>query len=169
MYRVAVVILSDRASRGEREDKCLPVFRELLPRDLYSIVTEKILPDDRVIIETTLRNLVKEKYHLIFTSGGTGCAPSDVTPDVTVGILDRPTPGLDEAIRRYSESKSRYAVFSRALSGVAGNSYIINLPGSPKAVREILEFVIPILEHPIRLIAGKVKDCQQELAENDNV
>ncbi len=163
-FQVAVLILSDRASKGEREDACLPVFQEMLPEALYEMKVGRIIPDDKALIEKTLRKLVSQSYHVIFTSGGTGCAPTDVTPQASLAVIEHPTPGLDEAIRRFSETKSRYAVFSRAVSGVAGGSYIINLPGSPKAAREILEFIIPILGHPLRLIAGKVKDCQQELS-----
>ncbi len=161
-YSVGIIIISDRASRGEREDGCIPVFKETLD-NRFEISETAIVSDDPKNIESALQEFINKQYNLIFTSGGTGCAPRDNTPEVTSNLIERFTPGVDEAIRRFSTTKSAYAIYSRAVSGIAKNSFIVNLPGSPKAVKEIVEFLLPTIEHPLRLIANLVKDCQKEL------
>lgn len=161
-FEVAIIIVSDRASAGEREDQCLPVFRAILDSSRFDIVDTAIVSDDPEDIKAALKKMIANGRHLIFTSGGTGCGPRDNTPEVTRRLLEKPTPGLDEAIRTYSATKSRNAYFSRASSGVVGKSFIVNLPGSPKAVGEILEFINPIIEHPLKLIARQIKDCMEE-------
>lgn len=161
-YTVGIIIISDRASKGEREDGCIPVFQKTLD-DRFQISETIIVSDDPEKIQTSLLDFISKKYNLIFTSGGTGCAPRDNTPEVTKNIIERFTPGVDEAIRIFSTTKSPYAIYSRALSGISKNSFIVNLPGSPKAVKEIVEFLLPTIEHPLRLIANLVKDCQKEL------
>lgn len=162
MYKVGVIIVSDRAFSGEREDASLPVFEELLQDSSYSIVKTEIVPDESIVVGAALERFIEAGMELIFTSGGTGCAVRDITPEATLPLLDKPTPGLDEAIRRFSTDKSPFAVYSRAVSGVAGRSFIVNLPGSPTAVREILEFLLPTIEHPLGLLAGKITDCAAE-------
>lgn len=162
-YSVGVIIMSDRAASGEREDGCLPVIRAAIEGTEFSIVKSLIVSDEPDAIRDALSSFIAQGYNLILTSGGTGCTKRDNTPEVTRALLDKPTPGLDEAIRAFSREKSPYASFSRALSGVAGNSYIINMPGSPKAVGEILKFILPIIAHPLKLIAGAISDCQQDL------
>ena len=161
-YSVGIIIISDRASRGERQDGCLPVFKQTLD-NRFEIVESVIVSDDPKNIETALQNFIAKDYNLIFTSGGTGCAKRDNTPEVTCKLIERFTPGVDEAIRAFSTTKSAYAIYSRAVSGIAKKSFIVNLPGSPKAVKEIVEFLLPTIEHPLRLIANLVKDCQKEL------
>lgn len=164
-YTVGVIIMSDRAASGEREDGCLPVIRAAIKDTEFSIAESLIVSDEPDAIREALSSFITHGYNLILTSGGTGCTKRDNTPEVTRALLDKPTPGLDEAIRAFSREKSPYASFSRAVSGVAGNSYIINMPGSPKAVGEILEFILPIIAHPLKLIAGAITDCQQDLAD----
>jgi molybdenum cofactor synthesis domain-containing protein len=166
-YSVGIIVVSDRAHSGERKDESIPIFKSILSRDRFSIEESIVIRDDRDLIAATLTSFINKEYHLIFTSGGTGCGPRDTTPEVTRQLLDKPTPGLDEAIRAYSQGKSPFAVFSRAVSGVANRSFIINLPGSPKAVSEILDFVLPLITHPLELIAGRVRDCQRELSNHD--
>jgi molybdenum cofactor synthesis domain-containing protein len=163
-FTVGVVIISDRASRGERKDECLSVIQAALDASEFSLAESAIVSDDPDEIRTVLSSFIDSGYSLILTSGGTGCAPRDNSPEVTQSLLDRPTPGLDEAVRAYSREKAPYAMFSRAVSGVAKNSYLINMPGSPKAVREIIEFVLPLIKHPLKLIAGNITDCQEDLA-----
>jgi len=163
-YSVAVLIVSDRAAAGRREDECLPVIRSIFDGTDFNLSDWAVVTDDPEAIREALSRFIDRGYALILTSGGTGCAPRDNTPEVTRSLLDRPTPGLDEAVRAYSREKAPYAMFSRAASGVAKSSFIINMPGSPKAVREILEFVLPVMAHPLKLIAGAVTDCQQDLA-----
>lgn len=161
-FTVGVIIVSDRASNGEREDQCLPVFQSSLDAARFDIAKTAIVPDEPTEIRAALEKMIADRCDLIFTSGGTGCGPRDNTPQVTRRLLDKPTPGLDEAIRAFSAEKSRFAAFSRALSGIAGQSFIVNLPGSPKAVAEILEFLNPIIDHPLKLISGRLKDCFEE-------
>jgi len=161
-FRVAVIIISDRASSGEREDQCLPVFRSRLAGDVFTLASEIIVSDSPNEIAQALRDCINSEHDLVLTSGGTGCAPRDNTPEVTREFLERPTPGLDEAIRTFSMTKSPNAMFSRAVSGMVGQTLVINLPGSPKAVDEILErFLAPML-HPLKLASGTVTDCQEE-------
>ncbi|MEE9443317.1 MAG: MogA/MoaB family molybdenum cofactor biosynthesis protein [candidate division Zixibacteria bacterium] len=166
-FSVGIIIVSDRASAGEREDKCIPAFRSFLDESKYSIEHTDIVPDDAEKLTAALNKMIASDTCLILTSGGTGCTPRDITPEVTKKIIEKPTPGVDQAIRTFSAQYSSNAIFSRAVSGVAKNSFIINLPGSPKAVSEILEFLLPIIGHPLRLIAGQLKDCQKDSKQND--
>lgn len=166
-FSVAVIIISDRAAVGERTDGCLAVFQTFFKDNNFSLEESTIVSDDPSEIEKALRKFITAEYNLIFTAGGTGCAPRDNTPEVTARLLDKPTPGLDEAIRDFSRTKAPFAMFSRALSGISEKSYIINLPGSPKAVNEILEFVLPLISHPLKLISEHINDCQQDLSEFD--
>jgi len=166
-FTVGVIVVSDRAASGERLDACLPVFRRLLPQPTWNLCCAEIVPDDAAALERMLRQMIERKVQLVFTAGGTGCAPRDCTPEVTARLLERATPGIDETIRAFSLTKSPFAMYSRGCSGIAGQSLIINLPGSPRAVDEILRFLLPTLEHPLRLIAGQVNDCLEDLGTND--
>lgn len=162
MYSVGVIIVSDRAYSGDREDGCMKVFSEILP-EKYNIVESKIVSDDPELIFSTLKEFVAKEINLIFTSGGTGCAERDNTPEASKKIIEKLTPGVDEAIRSFSTSKSPNAIYSRAISGIANKSFIINLPGSPKAVKEILEFLLASIEHPLKLILKQLRDCQEDI------
>jgi molybdenum cofactor synthesis domain-containing protein len=166
-YRVGIIIVSDRVSRGERKDETLPVFRRCLDSDRFVIQDWTVISDEPEAIRTALQRMIESEYELIFTTGGTGCAPRDNTPEVTRRLLDKPTPGLDEAIRAFSREAAPFAVFSRAVSGVAGKSFIVNLPGSPKAVAEILHFLQPLIIHPLQLINGTITDCVDKLKYHD--
>lgn len=166
-YSVGILIASDRCASGHREDLCLPLFRSILADTVFDIKETAVTSDDSDEIRTALVELIGKKLNLILTSGGTGCGNHDNTPEVTRGLLDKPTPGLDEAIRRFSRSKSKFAMYSRGVSGLARDSFIINLPGSPKAVSEILVFLLPTIEHPLKLIAGQIKDCVTETSSHD--
>ncbi len=106
-----------------------------------------------------MAGLLAKDLDLLLTSGGTGCGPRDNTPEVTRQFIKRPTPGIDEAIRRFSTDKSPNALYSRAVSGIGGNTLIINLPGSPTAVKEILQFLLPTISHPLDLLRGRLTDC----------
>lgn len=161
-FKVGVIVVSDRAHSGEREDGCVPVVREVLTLPEFEVSQALVVSDNPRMIKEALESFIAKDYPLVITSGGTGCAMRDNTPEVTAQLLDKPTPGVDEAIRRFSDTKSKYAIYSRAVSGIAGKSFVINLPGSPMAVREILEFIKPTLIHPLKLIAGRVKDCASE-------
>ncbi len=166
-YSVGIVIVSDRAASNQREDLCLPLFKSILSDTEFEVTETAMTSDDPDTIKAVLKRLINKKLNLIITCGGTGCSSRDNTPEVTKALLDKPTPGLDEAIRKFSRDKSRFALYSRGVSGVAEKSFIVNLPGSPKAVSEILVFLLPTIEHPLKLIAGQINDCTVETSSRD--
>ena len=162
MYRAAVLTVSDRSFRGERPDAGGPLVAEILNQAGYEIVYTEILPDDLGLIASALRKLTDgNTAELIVTTGGTGFAPRDVTPEATLAVCERLTPGIPEAMRYASMQVTNRAMLSRAQAGIRKQSLIINLPGSPKAARENLEAVLPALEHGLEMLIGGPADCAQ--------
>ena len=160
MITGGVITVSDKGSRGERED--------LSGRDVISILADlpiridayEIIPDEKEAIRDKIREYADRKHlDLVVTTGGTGVSPRDVTPDATLEILEKELPGMAEAMRRKSMEKTPHAMISRAVAGIRGQCLIINLPGSPKGARENLEVILPALQHAIEKIKGDPSDC----------
>ena len=158
--RTAIITLSDKGSAGEREDESGQVIRELIADLGASAVHYEILPDEKSrIIEILKRLSDSGNIDLILTTGGTGVAPRDVTPEATLAVIDRELPGMAEALRAESLKKTTHAMISRAVAGIRKQTLIVNLPGSPKAVRENLSVILPALPHAIEKIKGDPSDC----------
>jgi len=158
MITVAVLTLSDKGSKGEREDASGPMIREMLKGIDAEVKYYDILPDEKELIKEKLIEYGK-LVDLILTTGGTGLGPRDVTPEATIEVIDRQIPGIAEAMRIEGLKKTRRAMLSRAVSGVRGKTLIINLPGSPKAVKENLEIILGVLPHAIEKIKGDTSEC----------
>ncbi len=160
MFTAAVVTVSDRSFRGERPDGAGPAASEMLRDAGYQMTETVIVPDEREEIQAALIRLADERdVALIVTSGGTGFSPRDVTPEATLAVCHRLTPGIPEAMRAASMAVTPRAMLSRAAAGIRGRSLIVNLPGSPKAVRENLAAVLPALEHGLEMLRGGQADC----------
>ena len=158
-YRSAILIASDRAYEGIREDQTGPILENRLIELEYEVVFREILPDYENKISSVLKNWVETgKVDLIITSGGTGIAPTDVTPEATLKVIEKRVPGIEEAMRRGSAKLTPNAMLSRSVAGVAGKSLIINLPGKPEGALENLNIVVPALRHALDLIKGKTPD-----------
>lgn len=157
MITVAVLTLSDKGSRGEREDKSGPVISEML-KEIGEVKYYDILPDERDLIKSKLLEYVN-KVDLILTTGGTGLSPRDVTPEATIDVIDREIPGIAEAMRMEGLKKTDRAMLSRAVAGVKGQTLIINMPGSPKAVKEHMEVILNVIPHAIEKIKGDTGEC----------
>ncbi len=158
--RVAVLTISDRSSKGERDDASGPLLASIARENGGVVAHLSVLPDERELIRTELEAVADSgSVDIILTTGGTGFAPRDVTPEATRDVLDREAPGLAEAMRAESQKRTRTAMLSRAVAGIRRSTLIINLPGSPKAARENLEVVLPALAHAVELMKSRVGDC----------
>ncbi len=153
-YRVAVIVLSDRAYSGERADGCLPVVREALAGMPLTIDDERILPDDAAELQAALIELCEDGPRLVLTSGGTGLTPRDRTPQATAAVLDYEVPGIPEAMRAASIGRAPGALLSRAVAGVRNNCLIVNLPGSPGGVRDALAVIAASFPHALEQLTG---------------
>jgi molybdopterin adenylyltransferase len=159
---VGIITVSDKSSRGEREDLGGPAIRELMLAAGAAIGGYVVVPDERDQIAAQIRAMADERrFDLVLTTGGTGLAARDVTPQATLSCLDYEVPGIPEAMRAFSLTKTPAAMTSRAVAGVRGQTLVVNLPGSPKGVRECLEVVLPALPHAIGLLRGEVGDHQR--------
>ena len=160
--KAAILTASDRGARGEREDASGRVLRELLSTVGAKIVDYRIVPDELDLVAGALVAMADSGVDLICTTGGTGLGPRDVTPDATLQVIQRRVPGIPEAIRAASLPKTQRAMLSRAEAGVRGKTLIVNLPGSPNAVRECLEVVLPVLSHAVEVLRGGQLDCARD-------
>ena len=159
--KAAVLTLSDKGSRGQREDESGRVIAEMLKSIGFEIADYEILPDEKEMIKDALVRL-SGNVNLIITTGGTGLSPRDVTPEATREVIEKEIPGIPEAMRSYGLMKTKRAMLSRAVAGVRGKTLIINLPGSPKGVREGLEAIMDALPHAIEKICGGDAECAIE-------
>lgn len=162
-FFVAVITLSDKGYAGEREDKSGPLIQEMLEKEGYEVIETLLLPDGKSSLERQLCRLADQRQvNLILTTGGTGFSPRDVTPEATIAVCDRMANGIAEAIRQYSLNITGRAMLSRAVSGIRKSTLIINLPGSPKAVKESLEYILPHLGHGLGVLRGTDGECSRE-------
>jgi len=159
MYRVGILTLSDKGSRGERIDESGPVLSEMVA-GIANVVRYQVIADDQEKISLLLKSWVDDlQLDFILTTGGTGLSPRDVTPQATESILDYHVSGMAEAMRAASLTKTPRAMLSRALVGVRQQTLIINLPGSPKAARENFEVLLPVIPHALAKLMGDPADC----------
>lgn len=160
MFKVAIVCMSDKGYRGEREDTSSAVIEEILLKNNYLVSKKIIIPDDYSLIKDTLKNICDNHLaDLILTTGGTGFSKRDVTPEATIEVCEKLVPGIPEAIRAYSMTITKRAMLSRSVAGIRKDTLIINLPGSPKAVKESLEYILPTLAHGLEILSGSATDC----------
>ncbi|MCM0647007.1 MogA/MoaB family molybdenum cofactor biosynthesis protein [Clostridium swellfunianum] len=160
MFTVGIITASDKGSRGEREDKSGLVIREMVEACGYEVKRYVMLPDEQDELEKEMIYQSDElKVNLILTTGGTGFSKRDVTPEATLNIITREASGIAEAIRWYSLQITPRAMLSRAVSGIRGETLIVNLPGSPKAVKEALEFILDTVGHGIEILLNRTSEC----------
>ncbi|ARU63226.1 molybdenum cofactor biosynthesis protein [Tumebacillus avium] len=156
-WKVGILTSSDKGARGEREDLSGQVIREMMLDIGGEVVVYQVVPDEFDILRNSMVTYCDElNLDLIVTTGGTGLAKRDVTPEATLAVIEREVPGMAEAMRAASLAKTKFAMLSRAVVGTRGNTLIINLPGSPKGVRECLEVLLPVLPHALEILQGKM-------------
>jgi molybdenum cofactor synthesis domain-containing protein len=160
MYTVGVITASDLGAQGKREDLSGKMIQTIVEEYGYIVKSYAMLPDEKNMLKEKMIQMADEQHvNLILTTGGTGFSQRDITPEATLEVIEKPVPGIAEAIRNNSFKITRRAILSRGISGIRGQTLIINLPGSPKAVKESLIFIIEELEHGINILTGDAKEC----------
>lgn len=163
MFRVAIVCMSDKGSKGERVDISTQVIEKIMIDNSYKVTKKVLIPDEFQLIKETLVEICDNDHaDLILTTGGTGFSKRDVTPEATEEVIEKRVPGIPEAIRAYSLSITKRAMLSRATAGIRKNTLIINMPGSPKAVEESLNYIISELKHGLEIMVGSASDCARK-------
>lgn len=163
MYTVGIITSSDKGYAGEREDKSGAVIKEIVEAAGFTVVKQVVLPDEKEMLKNEFKVMSDElKVNLILSTGGTGFSKRDITPEATKSVIEREALGIVEAIRFYSLQITKRAMLSRATSGIRQNTLIINLPGSPKACKEALDFVLDDVKHGIEILLGEAKECARK-------
>lgn len=163
MFKVAIVCMSDKGSKGEREDISTQVIERIMIENGYEVSEKVLIPDEFQLIKDTLINLCNNNLvDLILTTGGTGFSKRDVTPEATEEVIEKRVPGIPEAMRAYSLTITKRAMLSRATAGIRKNTLIINMPGSPKAVEESLNYIVSELKHGLEIMVGSASDCARK-------
>lgn len=161
--RVAVITSSDSGAAGLREDKSGPMIQEIVTRLGGQVVSSQLLPDEQQELEEAMKRIADEgQAELILTTGGTGFSKRDCVPEATQAIIERQVPGIPEAMRAYSMQFTGRAMLSRAAAGIRKETLIVNLPGSPKAIAETLEYIYPHLVHGVEILTGAASDCARD-------
>ena len=162
-FKAAIITASDKGSKGEREDLSGPAIQEIIEPEGYVVTVYKVLPDDQETLENEMKRIADEKLaDIIFTTGGTGFSLRDVTPEATIAVCDRLVPGIPEAMRAYSMTITPKGMLSRAAAGIRKQTLIVNMPGSPKAVKESLEYIIGPLRHGLEILLGEASECARK-------
>ena len=163
MFTVGIITSSDKGYRGEREDKSGQVIEEIVSQNGFKVIKKVVLPDEKDLLEKEMINMCDNlNVNLLSTTGGTGFSKRDITPEATKSVIEREALGIVEAIRFYSLQITKRAMLSRATSGIRQNTLIINLPGSPKACKEALDFVLDDVKHGIEILLGEAKECARK-------
>ncbi|MCI6042553.1 MogA/MoaB family molybdenum cofactor biosynthesis protein [bacterium] len=161
--RVAIIVSSDSGYRGEREDLSGPEIRRIVEKNGYQVVSTVILPDEQEVLSEEMKRIADENQaDLILTTGGTGFSPRDCMPEATLAVAERLVPGIPEAMRTFSMQFTKRSMLSRSAAGIRKKTLIINLPGSPKAVRECLEYIISELAHGLDILTGEASNCARK-------
>ena len=153
--RVGIITVSTRGAAGERTDESGPAMRDALVAAGFEVVHSALVPDDVQGIATAILGALRAGANVVLTTGGTGLSPNDVTPEATRRVIDREVPGIAEALRAKSLEKTAHGMLSRGVAGAVGPALVVNLPGSPRAVRESLDVLLPVLPHAVELLAGE--------------